>query len=159
MRILYDKNSLLASHLILMLYLIADVDINIYCITCQHFCHYKMLESAMSGKTQAGNAKAVRSATVQPDCHSPSGVRSGEASLMRGETSLRIQAHRLLRVEHSNCDDRRSAELQTLKTGEAAVRGTMEPDSKSKSIRVCVMVLTLLVEEPVPIWCSWSLRR
>lgn len=44
--------------------------------------------------------------------------------------------------------------LQTVKTGEAAVRGTMEPVSKSKSIRVCVMVLTLLVEEPVPIWCS-----
>lgn len=42
--------------------------------------------------------------------------------------------------------------LQTVKTGEAAVRGTMEPVSKSKSIRVCVMVLTLLVEEPVPIW-------
>lgn len=49
--------------------------------------------------------------------------------------------------------------LQTVKTGEAAVRGTMEPVSKSKSIRVCVMVLTLLVEEPVPIWCSWSLWR
>lgn len=56
-------------------------------------------------------------------------------------------------------DDRWSAELQIVKTGEAAVRGTMEPVSKSKSIRVCVMVLTLLVDEPVPIWCSWSLRR
>lgn len=44
--------------------------------------------------------------------------------------------------------------LQTAKTGEVAVRGTMEPVSKSKSISVCVMVLTLLVEEPVPIWCS-----
>lgn len=44
--------------------------------------------------------------------------------------------------------------LQTVKTGEPAVRGTMEPVSKSKSIRVCVMVLTLLVEEPVPIWRS-----
>lgn len=41
--------------------------------------------------------------------------------------------------------------FQKLKTGEVAVRGTMEPVSKSKSIRVCVMVLTLLVEEPVPI--------
>lgn len=51
------------------------------------------------------------------------------------------------------------AELQTVKPGEAAVRGTMEPVSKSKSIRVCVMVLTLLVEDPVPIWCSWSFRR
>lgn len=66
---------------------------------------------------------------------------------------------RFLRVEHINPDDGRSAGLQTVKTGEAAVRGTMEPVSKSKSIRVCVMVLTLLVEEPVPIWCSWSLRR
>lgn len=45
--------------------------------------------------------------------------------------------------------------LQTVKTGEAAVRGTMEPVSKSKSITVCVMVLTLVLEEePVPIWCS-----
>lgn len=44
--------------------------------------------------------------------------------------------------------------LQTVKAGEAAVRGTMEPVSKSKSMRVCVMVLTLLVEEPVPIWRS-----
>ena len=49
--------------------------------------------------------------------------------------------------------------LQTVKTGEAAVRGTMEPVSKSKSIRVCVMVLTLLVEEPVPIWRSLRLWR
>lgn len=55
--------------------------------------------------------------------------------------------------------DTRAAELQIVKMGEAAVRGTMEPVSKSKSIRVCVMVLTLLVDEPVPIWCSWSLRR
>lgn len=78
---------------------------------------------------------------------------------MRGETSLRIQVPRFLRVEHINHDDTRSAELQTVKTGDAAVRGTMEPVSKSKSISVCVMVLTLLVEEPVPIWCSWSLRR
>lgn len=48
----------------------------------------------------------------------------------------------------------RHALLQTAKAGEAAVRGTMEPVSKSKSIRVCVTVLRLLAEEPVPIWCS-----
>lgn len=83
--------------------------------------------------------------------------RSGEAFLMRGKTSFRMSVSGCLRIQHINNDA--TAELQIVKTGEAAVRGTMEPVSKSKSIRVCVMVLTLLVEEPVPIWCSWSLRR